>query len=155
MVRPILEYGNVVWGPTYETDKKRIEKVQKRATRLISEVKEMTYEERLQSLDLPSLCHRRYRGDMVQMFKTMKEADRIDSEHFFQRVKNDRTRGHSLKVKKPRVCLLVRQRFFSSRIVTAWNSLPEHLIEAENVQQFKRMFDKMQTNSSRFSTNLN
>ena len=145
MVRPILEYGNVAWGPIYETDKVRIEKVQRRATRLISEVRELSYEKRLQSLNIPSLEHRRYRSDMVQMFKIMKEAERIDSGQFFERVTYDRTRGHSLKIKKPRSHLLIRQRFFSSRSVSAWNSLPQTLIDSDNVHQFKRMFDKMQT----------
>ena len=145
MVRPILEYGNVAWGPIYETDNVRIERVQRRATRLITEVRELPYEERLQSLNIPSLGHRRYRNDMIQMFKIMKEAERIDSGHFFERVAYGRTRGHNLKIKKPRVRLLIRQRFFSSRSVTAWNSLPQALIDSENVHQFKRMFDKMQT----------
>lgn len=154
MVRPVLEYGNVIWGPNYEIDKVRIERVQRRATRLIPEVCDLPYEERLQSLSIPSLCHRRYRADMIQMFKIMKKAERIDPEHFFKRTTSDRTRGHSLKVTKPRVRLLTRQRFFSNRTVNAWNSLPNFLIDSDNVNQFKKMFDKMQTNSSRYSTTL-
>ena len=35
LVRPHLEYANVVWGPFYKTDQQMIEKVQKRATKLI------------------------------------------------------------------------------------------------------------------------
>ena len=84
MVRPILEYGNAVWSPTYQADKIKIEKIQRRATRLITEVNGLLYEERLQTLSIPSLCHRRYRGDMIQMFKIMKKIERLDPEHFFQ-----------------------------------------------------------------------
>ena len=32
LVRPHLEYGNIIWGPHYKEDQKALEKVQKRAT---------------------------------------------------------------------------------------------------------------------------
>ena len=51
---------------------------------------------------------------------------------FLRQMANDRTRGHSLKVSKPRVRLLTRQRFFSSRAVSSWNRLPHSLIDSEN-----------------------
>ena len=35
LVRPILEYGNLVWGPNYKTDIHKLEKVQRKATRMI------------------------------------------------------------------------------------------------------------------------
>ena len=69
MVRPHLEYGNVIWGPFYAGDKKAVESVQRRATKLIPELREKTYEERLRALDLPSLEYRRKRGDMIQCYK--------------------------------------------------------------------------------------
>ena len=147
MVRPILEYGNAVWGPTCETDKINIEKTQRRATRLITEVNGLPYEEQL-TLSIPSLCHRRYKGDMIQMFKIMHKIERLNPEHFFKQIANDRTRGHSIKVSMPRVRLLTRQRFFSSRTVSGWNRLLQSLIDSENANQFKNSFDKMQTCSS-------
>ena len=69
MVRPILEYGSVVWGPTYPKDELRIENVQRRAARLIPDVNKLPYVDRLQAFNVPSLCHRRYQNDMVQLFK--------------------------------------------------------------------------------------
>ena len=47
LVRPIIEYGNPVWGPYYITDQRSIEGVQKRATKLISSIRHYTYPERL------------------------------------------------------------------------------------------------------------
>ena len=46
MIRPILEYDNTAPCPTYENDKVRIEKIEGRATRLITEVSGLPYEER-------------------------------------------------------------------------------------------------------------
>ena len=52
-----------------------VEKIQKRATKLLPELKDMTYTERLKKLKLPSLAHRRRRGDMIQTFtSTTKES---------------------------------------------------------------------------------
>ena len=102
--------------------------------------------------------------NMIQMFKIMKKIERLNLEHFFKQMASDRTRGHSLKVNKPRVRLLTRQRFFSSRTVRSWNRLPRSLIDSENANQrsqnsdavciLQNSFNKMQTNSSLYSTTL-
>ena len=54
LVRPLLEYGNVIWGPRFWGDIKLIERVHRRATRLIPSLKELIYTERLEQLSLPS-----------------------------------------------------------------------------------------------------
>ena len=78
MVRPHLEYGNIIWHPRYRRDKLEVEKIQRRATRLIPSLKGLSYEERLRALKLPSLEHPRMRGDMIQVFKILKGIDRLD-----------------------------------------------------------------------------
>ena len=55
LVRPILEYSNTIWGPHYTLDKRKIEKVQQRATRLLPHLHDKSYAERLTLLSLPSL----------------------------------------------------------------------------------------------------
>ena len=54
MVRPHLEYGNAMWGPVYIGDVHKVEKIQRRATKMISSIKNLPYEQRLRTLKLPS-----------------------------------------------------------------------------------------------------
>ena len=46
-----------------------IEKIQKRATKLVICLKNLPYVERLKQLKLPTLKYRRLRGDMIEVFK--------------------------------------------------------------------------------------
>ena len=66
LIRPHFEYANVIWYPKYKSIS--VERVQRRATKLFMEIGHMTYTQRLEYLDLPSLWHRRLRGDMMQVF---------------------------------------------------------------------------------------
>jgi len=68
MVRPHLEYANSVWCPYKIGDIKDIEKVQKRATKLIINLKYKSYTDRFQRLKLPTLKYRRLPGDMIEVF---------------------------------------------------------------------------------------
>ncbi|XP_072018255.1 uncharacterized protein [Amphiura filiformis] len=61
LVRPHLEYANCIWSPVLHRDNVRIERVQRRATKIVADLKEMAYEERLKELDLPTLAYRRLR----------------------------------------------------------------------------------------------
>ena len=69
LARPHLEYANAVWGPHYKMDRQKIERVQRRTTKLIEDIKDLSYEERLCNLNMPSLQHRRLRGDMIDIYK--------------------------------------------------------------------------------------
>ena len=60
LVRPHLEYGNEIWGPFNKADQLLVERVQRRATRLLPDLRPLAYEERLRRLQLPSL---QYRGE--------------------------------------------------------------------------------------------
>jgi hypothetical protein len=48
-----------------------IENIQRRATKLIPGLSDLSYEDRLRRLKLPSLSYRRSRGDMIEVYKIM------------------------------------------------------------------------------------
>ena len=55
LVRPIVEYNNILWGPTYILDNQKLEKIQRRATRMIPSITHSSYHDKLQHLNLPSI----------------------------------------------------------------------------------------------------
>ena len=61
LVRPVLEYGNLIWAPHYKTDINKLENIQQKATRMVQLLKHLDYEGRLRALHLPTLQYRRYR----------------------------------------------------------------------------------------------
>ena len=62
LVRPILEYCCTTWSPHFIKDHKEIEKVQKRATKLVKSISHFPYGERLKKLNLTTLYYRRQRS---------------------------------------------------------------------------------------------
>ena len=146
MVRPHLEYGNVIWGPFFAGDKKTVEAVQRRATKLIPELKDMTYEQRLRELDLPSLEYRRSRGDMIQCYKIFHKIVRMNTEEVFTPVPPSTTRaytfGHPYRVLRQRATHRTRVNCFSQRVIKKWNELPIEVAEAKTVDEFKSNLDE-------------
>ncbi len=69
LVRSHLEFGNINWSPMRKKGINSLENVQRRATRMISGMKNLSYEERLRVLHLPTLVYRRLRGDMIKTYK--------------------------------------------------------------------------------------
>ena len=83
LVRPILEYCSCIWFPLYKTDAIEIEKVQRRATKLVPCLKNMSYPDRLRELNLTTLAYRRQRTDIIQVFRIINKIDNIPFKTFF------------------------------------------------------------------------
>jgi len=71
MVRSHLDYCSSVWVPYKKGDIELLEKVQKRATKLIPAIKTMPNTERLKACKLPTLHYRHTRGDMIEMYEIL------------------------------------------------------------------------------------
>lgn len=142
MVRPHLEYANTIWGPFNMADIRMVERVQRRATRTIPELRHLSYEDRLRNLDLPSLQHRRRRGDMIEVFKIMRDLVDLEQDDFFASPTSEVTRGHSLKIAKPRAQSRARRRHLCVRALNDWNGLPEWVVSSVTLNTFKNNLDK-------------
>ena len=140
LVRPHLEFGNCVWAPYLEKDKKLIEGVLRRATKVVGGLKDLSYEQRLKRIGLPSMVYRRLRGDMIETYK-FTHCLYATQDRLFTIDTKSVTRGHSYKLLKPRVETTLRQNFFTQRVIERWNSLPANVVEAPSVNAFKNRLD--------------
>ena len=116
-------------GPFNIKDIKLVESVQRRATKLVPNLKDLSYPQRLQKLNIPSLVYRRRIGDMTFMYKLMTGKINLKPEDFFV-MSNGRTRGHEFKVMKKKALKKARTNVFSNRIVNEWNNLPSNVIKS-------------------------
>ena len=141
LVRPHLEYANQVWAPYLKKDITALENVQRRATKQIPGFKDLSYENRLRRLKLPTLKYRRIRGDIIEMYKilTGKYDSRVSD---FIPLNRGERRGHSLKIYKQHNRLNLRKNYFINRTCNIWNTLPIHIIEAKTIKAFERRLDK-------------
>jgi len=158
-VRPHLEYCSSVWSPWTEKDCEILEKVQKRAVRMVSNLEGGTYEEKLECAGLMKLKDRRKRGDLIETCKIMKGFVKTDKSKLF-----DIHQEEEYEVRRTRMNMLIneegeserrenvirgvksktdlRKNFFSQRVCNEWNSLPEKVKEAPNVNCFKNRYDQ-------------
>ena len=84
LIRPHLEYATVVWSPFLKKDIFLIENVQRRATKIVKTISNLSYEERFRHLGLPTLKYRRDRNDIIQVYKIMNGIDKLDVNTFFK-----------------------------------------------------------------------
>ena len=84
-VRPHLEYCIQACTPTLRRDIETLEKVQRRAIKLVPSLRNLPYEDRLRRLNLPTLEERRRRGNLIETFnfKILKQHDQVDPHNFF------------------------------------------------------------------------
>lgn len=143
LVRPHMEYCVVVWSPRFKKDIDRIEQVQRRATRMIPEIRHLPYEERLRKMKLPSMVYRRYRGDMITVYKYLTGRNYMSNDSLLPVANDARLRGHPYKLVKRCCNTSVRQHFFSFRVVNGWNILPEDVVTAPTLNCFKSRIDKV------------
>ena len=110
----------------------------------------MSYHDRLKRLKLPSLAHRRRRGDIIQCFKIIRGLDDIPCERFFTFAES-RTRGQCYKLVKPRCETSFRLRSFSQRVISEWNNLPYEVGTTKTLNSFKNKIDKLWNNEKMYS----
>lgn len=142
LIRPQIEYANVVWHPLYKGQMRELEKVQRRSTKLVPTLKKKPYKERLQELDIPSIQYRQLRNDLIQAYKIINNIDNIQCNEFFTFVEDDRTRNSTLKLFKPYARTNIRSNYFSHRVVDHWNGLSETTKLSKNINEFKMKVDR-------------
>ena len=144
-VRPLLEAAAPAWNPVKRESVNMLEKVQRRATRMITEVGCLSYEDRLKALGLYSLEERRRRGDQIQVYKIMNGYGDILPDSWFSFVQERHainTRTHAADHILQEICQRnLRKNFFTNRVVKDWNELPFEAKNASSTNSFKNIYD--------------
>ena len=139
IVRSKLEYNSPLWNPLKIEDIKHLEAVQRTLTSRISEVKHLSYWERLKALNLMSLQRRRERFTILQVYKIFKGLTPNDLQlEFTESVR----RGPCCKIPPlAKTCSLRTQTKFdaSFRVQGAklWNRIPRDIRCKPTLSSFK------------------
>ena len=140
LVRPRLEYAATVWSPYMKKDKEKLERVQRAATKIVPELRDLPYEERLRRMQITTLERRRERGDLINVYKMMNGIDRVG--RGLLKLDSGPTRGHGKKLRKERCLRDVKKFSFPHRIIDVWNGLPAGVVNAETISGFKTKLDR-------------
>ena len=103
----------------------------------------LTYKERLISLGLPTLVYRRYRGDMIELYKLSHNMYDPEVSKDFLNFTVSRARGHRFNLRKQDYKTDLKKFSFRHRTVDQWNNLPERVVEAASLNAFKNNLDKL------------
>lgn len=140
-VRPHLEYNIQACPPTLIRDMKVLESVQRRATKRVIGLSQLSYEDRLKRLNLFTLSYRRLRGDLILIHKIGSTQHHPNSE-LLVLSPHHQLRGHSKTILHQQSNTNSRRLHFSLRATSAWNALPEEVISAPTTACFKQRLDK-------------
>ncbi|XP_045111446.1 uncharacterized protein LOC123504743 [Portunus trituberculatus] len=141
MIRPRLEYAAVLWSPRMARDKRKLECMQRAVTKLPQTLVNLSYEQRLEKLSLPTLEKRREKGDLITMYRILSSSEKLDRDDLVVRdMRSGRKHGRKVKMN---VCTKdIKKYSFPQRIVGIWNALEKEVVEAKTIHGFKEKLDK-------------
>ena len=146
-VRPLVESATPVWSPCLKKDIQALEQVQRFFTRAVcrrSGIPYNNYLHRLSILGLKSLEYRRVFFDLCMCYQIYYNLIDLAFAEFFTvrtmprypitSIKNSCQLEQTVKNSKS---LKIRAGFFSIRVVTVWNALPDNVVTAPSLALFK------------------
>jgi len=115
-----------------------LEKIQHRYTKMIMNLQDKAYEERLRCLKLWTLEERRNRQDSVVVFKMYRGLSNVLLHELFTLDENSKgTRGHSCKLVKTRCTRDITKYFFSHKVINRWNLMDQRMVDTSSINAFK------------------
>ena len=142
LVRPHPEHALPFWSPHLRRDIDKIKNIQRRATKMIPEIRNHSSHQRIHHLDLISIVQRKLRGQLIEVFKYLNRFTTASARGFFDYDLNNRTRNDLAKLIVKHFITSVVQHFYPIKITTTWNSPPSEVVSSRTVNSFKNSLDK-------------
>ena len=137
-VRSILEFNSCVWSPCDIGLINQLEKVQKRFTKRIPALTNLSYSDRLKRLNQATLETRRLQADLIQTYKIISGHDNLNFNDFFSfRPHNYSCRGNTQTLFPVHRRTNLRSHSFSLRVTAVWNTLPSDVVRSPSLSRFK------------------
>jgi hypothetical protein len=137
-IRPLVEYGSIVWSPTLKKYIDQIETVQRRFTKRIPSIAGLPYLERLDRLNLQPLELRRLHFDLHYYYRIMNNLTPHDQDNFFTFHQPPRSlRNTAPLLEKPINCNKTTLSSFRYRASNCWNHLNDDIKQCDSILKFR------------------
>jgi len=139
LVRPHLDYAASIWSPHMKKDKTLLENVQKFALRMTTRSWDISYQDLLELVDLPTLEHRRLEARLCLLYRILHNLCYFDSSVFALNPSFNHRRSHPLSLMHSHPFAHTNSYFYSfvPHTITLWNSLNPTTVTAPSLATFR------------------
>jgi hypothetical protein len=137
-VRPSLEYAPTVWDPHTPANINKVESIQCRAPRFVTN----NYDPRasvttlLHDLNWPTIQHRRQLAKLIMMYRITYHLIEIPSITYLIPSRSG-TRGHNIRYIQPSTRVLANQYSLFPSTIRLWNNLPQTIVSSGSIDIFR------------------
>ena len=158
IIRPHVEYASMIWSPITKKLQDKLERVQRRATKMVLGLSELSYSDRLRKLNLPTLQYRRLRSSLIFLYKYTEGLVDTDlntgcslclNSNSLQPTLSQNTRGHNKRFQIQHH-QGIKNKFFTAHTLPVWNKLNSETVNAASLEIFKNRLASDQNMPSMF-----
>ena len=142
LVRPTVEYASPVWDPYLQKDKHKLEMVQRRSARYVTnryhhDHNTSSVDTMLQHLQWPTLEERRKTSRLTLLYKISNNEVNINADHKLLPPDRLSRNMNANSFQLPACKTTVRKESFYPRTIKDWNTLPTSVTAAVSLESFK------------------
>ena len=146
-IRPTLEFNSNIWNPTKKYLIDKLENIQRRFTKKVPSLSQLSYLDRLRVLDLEPLELRRLKFDLIQYFKVLNNLTCIEPDSYFHlHYPPSSSRNPAPFLQKSSNFNKSLQSTFFFRYLDCWNALPVNVKQSSSLTSFKRQIKSLDLN---------